>query len=115
MAVIDSRAKESDVQDSVSKKMQTLLGETGSSRARRNRHADQVEAAPPDSDGESLPSLDKVRFDDNPVQIRDSQKERKKREKANVKRTERKQRREEQKPTPVPSSTSTDSLPSLNK
>ncbi|KAL6732482.1 hypothetical protein Aduo_003238 [Ancylostoma duodenale] len=109
--------KEEVTSSQIAKQGEFLAAGTDSSRARRRRRDDQLNAVPPDSDGESLPSLDKIRFDDNPVQLRDPQKERKKREKASVKRIDRKQRREEkqQKATPVLSSTSNDSLPSLNK
>ncbi|RCN46554.1 hypothetical protein ANCCAN_07414 [Ancylostoma caninum] len=116
IAVDNTHAKESNMRDAITKKMETLLAETDSPGARRTRD-DQLKAVLPDSDEESLPSLDKSDIDSTLYHMRDPQKERKKREKASAKRTDRKQRREEkqQKATPVLSSTSNDSLPSLNK
>ncbi|KAK6726691.1 hypothetical protein RB195_004796 [Necator americanus] len=104
MTEIDSYRKKTYVEDSTPSKL-------------AGQRSNQTTAFETDSDGESLPSLDKIRFDDNIVELEDSKKSKKKREKANVTCSDRGHRREEQlnKSMSVPSSSSNESLPSLHK
>ncbi|CAJ0595183.1 unnamed protein product [Cylicocyclus nassatus] len=114
MIEMKERSYGSEMNDPISKNMKRLLVESSDLREKAKEHD---EKSFPFSDGESLPSLEKIRFEDNIVSIKEPKKK-KKREKSSVIRTDRKlrQRKKRKKKSKEPkSSTSNDSLPSLNK
>ncbi|KHJ87232.1 hypothetical protein OESDEN_12998, partial [Oesophagostomum dentatum] len=117
MAATEAQMQDTDEQNLASRSMRRLMEYQ---EQRKRQSGEQSSGLIVESDGESLPSLDKIRFDDNIVHLKDPRKKRRKRE-ANARGAERRRLREEQQQLiqadsmPTSLSTRSDSLPSLNK